>query len=68
MKYNILNSCLKIPMLHIYLKKNKKVCPLWMKVRCLCKPPDGEGLVLGKTESCSGGQGHAQSNSSPIVC
>lgn len=42
MKYNILNSWLKIPILHVYLKKKKeKVCPLWMKVRWLCKLPYG---------------------------
>ena len=39
-----------------------------MRIRGLCEFSDGRDWAVGKTRSCSGGQGWAQQNFNPIVC
>ena len=44
----------------LWLRFLFQVCPLMDKDKRLVQASWWEGLAVGKTESCSGGQGHAQ--------
>ena len=44
------------------------VCPLMDEDKRLVHASYWEGLAVGKTGSCSGGQGHAQQIFNPVFC